>query len=741
MRNRWFHEPKLHTGLQHEKKVTWLELFFDLIFVAAIIQLGDALSSEVASTHHAIGPFVRFCALFTPLWVAWTGFTFFANRFDVDDFLHRGFVFLLMGSMGAVAIAAPGAFEGTSKPFALAVSSSFALVSLMHVRALKHGGDARDYCVYWATVFAIAAGLWVVSAFVPNPVNYAFWVLGTLAVLVSPISARSRGLSERYPIDMEHLAERYGLLTIIVLGESFVKVLTYLTEGGYASSLYGLSKGGGVLLVTCCVWWIYFDDVAGSEIKERKESRGGWIMWLYGHLPLAFGMTAVGVALKKAVSFDLAEPAPDEYRALLTLALVTTFVAVAMLDSITERREAQLSDHARVNIRLGSAALLAVIGGAGDRMSAMTYLGLVGIICAGQVLFDMMSAPFDDSEFEGTMKSSEHARETLSKSRSGEVRERKSTNFEEFVRQGAPAELRNDLYFFFMHGSWVRLLLTLVVAFGLLNAFFAGLFLLDPQSVSMEELDFAGAFFFSVQTMSTIGYGGLSPASTYGDVVVTVEAAVGLLGVALATGLIFAKVSRPQSSTLFSRPIVVRQFEGQPTLSFRVGNARGNEVVSASITVSALIESFSVEGEHLRRLVDLKLVRNTNPVFRLSWTVSHVIDEESPLFGLDLASEDTPIMAFIVSMVGYDATYGQQTHARHLYEPGDVRVGHRFADVIHQLPDGRLMIDYHQFHDIELEDPGGSVAGMEGEASGDGGSEPSGPANDSDEAQGGPETD
>lgn len=696
MRNRWFHEPRLHTGLDREKKVTWLELFFDLIFVAAIIQLGDALSSEVTSTHHALGPFARFCALFTPLWVSWTGFTFFANRFDVDDFLHRLLVFLLMGSMGCVAVAAPGAFDGTSTPFALAVGSSFAVVSMMHLRAMRHGGDARDYCIFWGAVFATAAGLWAVSVFVPNPVNYAFWVLGTLAVLASPIGARSRALSERYPIDMEHLAERYGLLTIIVLGESFVKVLTYLTEGGYAASLYGLSKGGGVLLVTCSIWWIYFDDVAGSELKEE---RGDWFMWLYGHLPLAFGMTAVGVALKKAIGFDLGEPAPTEYRALLTLALVTTFVAVSLLDSVTLRREAQLSDRARVNVRLASAALIAVIGGAGDRMSALTYLTFLTVICVGQVLFDMMSAPFDDSEMEGTTKSADHARETLT--RTGELPKKRSTNFESFVHRGAPAELRNDLYFFFMQGSWVRLFVVLIGGFILLNAFFAGLFLLDPESVSMAELDFAGAFFFSVQTMSTIGYGGLAPASTYGDVVVTIEAAVGLLGVALATGIIFSKVSRPQSSTLFSQPMVVRDFEGKPTLSFRVGNARGNEVVKANMTVSVLLESFSAEGEHLRRLIDLKLLRDTNPVFRLSWSVMHTIDEESPLHGLDLHDSASGVMGFIVSMIGFDATYGQQTHARHVYQPADILIGHRFVDVIHQLPDGRLMIDYNDFHKTE----------------------------------------
>jgi inward rectifier potassium channel len=198
--------------------------------------------------------------------------------------------------------------------------------------------------------------------------------------------------------------------------------------------------------------------------------------------------------------------------------------------------------------------------------------------------------------------------------------------------------------------------------------------------------------------MSTIGYGAISPATPYGDLIVTIEAAVGLLGVAFATGLMLAKASQPRSGVLFSDRCVVTTRNGQRTLSFRVGNARGNEVVEATMSVSALVDELSPEGHHLRRIHAMKLVRRRTPIFTLSWTVMHVIDEDSPLWEVDWTKAEEHILSIIVTMTGHDATYGSTTHARHIYDPNDVRPDERFVDVISELEDGRLMVDYTHFH-------------------------------------------
>jgi len=152
MRSRWYHIPILHTALHDTRKVSWVELFYDLIFVAGIIPLGDALSRQVAQQHAIVGPLAQFSGLFTALWLAWSGFTFFANRFDVDDFLQRNLVLLKMFSPGAMSISAPRVLEGDHKAFAIANVFALSLIAVMYVRTYRTVKEARPYSRYcWAS--------------------------------------------------------------------------------------------------------------------------------------------------------------------------------------------------------------------------------------------------------------------------------------------------------------------------------------------------------------------------------------------------------------------------------------------------------------------------------------------------------------------------------------------------------------------------------------------------------------
>lgn len=216
----------------------------------------------------------------------------------------------------------------------------------------------------------------------------------------------------------------------------------------------------------------------------------------------------------------------------------------------------------------------------------------------------------------------------------------------------------------------------------------------------MRALSFADAFFFSVQTMSTIGYGTLSPATAYGHAVVTFEAAVSILGVAVVTGFVFAKVSRPKASVLFSDVMVLTRMHGERVLMFRAGNARGNEIADANLQVTVLIDELSDEGHHIRRLRTLPLKRDRSPLFVLTWGVEHVIDSDGPLAGIDWTKPELDVISFVVTLMGHDGTYGQTVYARKLYTPSDIRVGARFVDIVSQLEDGRLMVDYDRFHDV-----------------------------------------
>jgi inward rectifier potassium channel len=418
------------------------------------------------------------------------------------------------------------------------------------------------------------------------------------------------------------------------------------------------------------------------------------------------------VAVKKAVHFSWNEPLPDKYRWLLAGSLAVAYLAVSTIDSVTERKQAELSDRARINARAGSAIFLLVLAPAGGAMSGGAFLMLVTAVNVAQVVFDMMMAPLESSEHAelGTRTTAEAARERI------EIGQRPSNarRIGEAVRKGAPSELRQDLYFYLIDGSWWRVGAVFTFTFIILNAFFAALYVLEPGSIAnARPNNFVDAYYFSVQTMSTIGYGSLSPGSDWGNAIVTIEAVVGMVGVAVVTGLVFAKLSRPNSGVAFSQPLVITRMHGKDVLNFRAGNTRGNDVVDATMTLTVLMDELTPEGHHMRRLHDLRLVRNRSPLFRLTWSVMHEVDESSPLHGIDWSEPAAHIFALIATFVGHDGTYGQTTYARHIYDCDDLRVGQRFVDIIHELPDGRMMVDYGRFDDTEPDDAAQAAVGAD----------------------------
>lgn len=695
MRNRWYHVPHFHVPTHgHHKKVTWLELFYDLIFVAGFIQLGNALGDKVTP-----GVFLGFCGVFAAMWLAWAGFTFYGNRFIVDDFTHRMMVFVKMITVGAMAVSAhvivSGGGEGSydHRGFAAAYALAQTLVALLYLRSFKQQEMGRAYSRYWGGVFALGALIWLASMAVPAPQTFILWAAALLLIMVAPMHRHSRELRECYPHDLEHLSERYGLLTLIVLGESFVKVLATLVEKGVAWST--MLQAGGALLVTFAVWWIYFDDVAGSKLKKTNLAMPIW--WL-SHLPLQIGITALGVALKKAVTYDVAAYPP--YRWLLAGSLAMIFLAAAVIDSVSERRQAELSDRMRVNIRAASGILMLLMPIAGAGMTGFWFMVTVTVICALQVLFDMMMAPLESQE---TAESESKAEPAPGLHRAETATPRHSVRGT--VRKGTPSAMRKDLYFFLIEGSWTRVFATVFVAYLLVNLVFAALFMFEPGAIRASRPDsFLDAFFFSVQTMSTIGYGVMAPATTYGHLIVTLEAAIGLLGVAMVTGLMFAKASRPHASVLFSDRIAISSLGGTPTLMFRLGNPRGNEIIDAKLTFSALVDEITPEGHRFNRILDLELQRDRTPYFNLTWTLYHSLDENSPLKDFDIAGEND-LVGLRVTVSGHDGTYGQTIHSRHLYDPGNIVCDHRFVDVHSELPDGRPVVDFGRFHDLVPDTP------------------------------------
>lgn len=270
-------------------------------------------------------------------------------------------------------------------------------------------------------------------------------------------------------------------------------------------------------------------------------------------------------------------------------------------------------------------------------------------------------------------------------------------------RIGGERNLFGDLYHRLTRMRWSGFIAIFIGVFLAINVIFAGLYLLDPAGLSGDDTmrvtsPFLRAFFFSVHTVATVGYGNVVPRSIYANVVVVTEIATGILVVALTSGMMFARFARPRARVLFSRVAVIRPFEGVPTLMFRTANMRSNFILEASIKLSVL-RFETRDGQDMRRFYDLPLVRETTPVFSMSWLVMHRIDETSPLFGITAADLASGRDEFVVLLTGIDSSVVQSVHARHAYGGDDVLVDHGFVDVLSVDDAGRRWIDFRRFHD------------------------------------------
>jgi inward rectifier potassium channel len=270
---------------------------------------------------------------------------------------------------------------------------------------------------------------------------------------------------------------------------------------------------------------------------------------------------------------------------------------------------------------------------------------------------------------------------------------------------GRPRRWLTDSYVRLMGMKWSQLVLLFVTGFLAFNIVFAVLYSLVPGSLGNSSAGGAvsplDAFFFSVQTVATIGYGVLFPKSLYANCLVTIEIMAGVIGFAMGNGLMFARFSRPTSRIMFSNVAVVAPHNGVPTLMFRAANQRHNLILEAHVRVALTRTEISQEGRAMRRFRDLSVERRDNLTFLLSWTVMHPIDELSPLYGLteaDLAQSDIMI---VVVMTGTDESFAQSVHARTTYTARDIVWGKTFADIISGSEDGRPVIDYRKFHSVE----------------------------------------
>lgn len=259
-----------------------------------------------------------------------------------------------------------------------------------------------------------------------------------------------------------------------------------------------------------------------------------------------------------------------------------------------------------------------------------------------------------------------------------------------------------DPYHVVLTLSWPRFFGGLVLVFILVNLAFGTAYWLLPGSVANARQDeFFDYFFFSIETLATVGYGAMSPASFVGHVLASLEILAGMVGIAITTGLVFARFSKPTARILFSDRAVIRDFDGARVLMLRMANERYNRIVEATATLSLVRIEVNQQGENFVRIHDLSLTRARTPLFALTWSLIHTIDERSPLYGVDAAQLAASRSRILVSVTGHDETVAASVYAGSNYDAADLVFDSRFADILSMTPEGERMVDLTRFHDIE----------------------------------------
>ena len=270
----------------------------------------------------------------------------------------------------------------------------------------------------------------------------------------------------------------------------------------------------------------------------------------------------------------------------------------------------------------------------------------------------------------------------------------------EIITEGLYLSFWADISHRCMTASWPAFIGGAVLVFIAFNAVFALFYWIGNQPIANVP---GGAYidyiYFSIETLSTAGYGDMHPQTHYGHFVAAVELFTGIFSMSLMTGLIFARFSRPNARLLFADHPVVTNHDGKPTLMLRLANERHNVISNAIAKLWLFKNIVSMEGETLRRFYELQLTQNQNPGLALSWTLYHVLDETSPLYQTNADDLEAIKASLVVVVTGYDVVAAQTVHARKTYNYRDIRFGHRYADILDTSDDGRLRVDYGRFHE------------------------------------------
>ncbi len=378
-RRQWWQRPQLRTDEDEhrERRVTWLELFYDLVFVVVIAEVAHYLSEHVS-----LGGVLGYILLFLPVWWVWIGGTYYAERFETEDLSYRVFVFLQMLPTAALAVFAYNGLGETAEEFALSYAAARSVITMLWWRGGLYNPRARPVTNRFTVGFITSIVLFVVSVWVPAPWRFVLWGVGLFIDLFTPtLTLRAQARLPR--LSTSRLPERYGLFMIIVLGEAVVGVVSGVAEQEPFTPQAGLTGALGMGLAFG-LWWVYFDFVARRRARPNIWST---FSWSYLHLPLAMAVAALGAAVLNVLAsegFGL----PNNLRWLLCGAVAAALMVMALLE-LTLRRDPDepTTLHISVPLKFGAAALALLVAALGGSLGPLPVLGLLLLLVFTQMIY------------------------------------------------------------------------------------------------------------------------------------------------------------------------------------------------------------------------------------------------------------------------------------------------------------------------------------------------------------------
>ena len=376
--------PRLRTAEESERTATWLELFYDLVFVAAVAMMGTRLVSDVSWAGVA-----SYLAYFALVWWLWASHTFYADRYDTDDLIYRLLAGAQMVAVAVIAVSLSLGEAGSTQVFALGYTATRFTLLLLYARAYRHVPGTRALVRGYLIGFGTASAIWLVSIATPEPARFWLWGVAFGVDLATPYAVRK--IQAASPLDRSHLPERFGLFTILVLGESIVAVTVGLSHVAWQTptTIVGILGLGAAT----CLWWINFEHLDGSVIRRRGEGKN-WrpTVWIYSHLPLAAALAMFGVSVELAIiGADHGHEYSSNDRWLLVASVALAYAAMAGIQIASVRPGQEHLRASAIRARLAGIPLMLIIGLI-PGLGAVWTMALVTAVCTAEVLVDLFAA-------------------------------------------------------------------------------------------------------------------------------------------------------------------------------------------------------------------------------------------------------------------------------------------------------------------------------------------------------------